>query len=233
MAIENLRLTTLQVVNAVQERLGVNKTSTLYATKQARVLVDLLNEVQDELSDFGQWQELYVETTVAVQSSVATYSLDTADDSVVNKIDEIAYSSANSPLQVMSMEDMRRLRRLRRHGEPRMFGVLGVDEITGQPRFEVYPIPGSSQDGDFVVAMYKKPNFIAVSADASTILPFPGQLLVNGLYAKALLEENGGEPTPQFQMAQAVYERQKTEALNRFNADTGTDVYFVPGRGPR
>jgi hypothetical protein len=233
MAIENLRLTTLQVVNNVQEKLGVNKTTTLYATKQVRVLVGLLDEVMDELSDFGQWQELYVETTVAVESSVATYTLDTSDDSIVSKIEEIFYSSAHSPLQVTSPEDMRRLRRLRRHGEPRMFGVLGVDEFTGQPRFEVYPIPGSSQSGDFIATVYRKPDLLDASADSSTVLPFPGQLLVNGLYAKALLEENGGEPTPQFQMAQATFERQKTEALNRFNADVGTDVYFVPGRGPR
>lgn len=234
MAIESLKLTTLQVLNAVQERLGVNKTTTLFQTKQARVLVDLLNEVQDELSDFAEWQELYAETTVAATTSVAAYTLDTSDDSLVNKIEEITWASAISSLYPISKEDVRRLRRTGSFGEPRQFSIMGTDEITGNPRFEVYPTPGTNQSsGSFIISYYKKPNILLVSADSSTVLPFPGQLLVNGLYAKALLEENGGEPTPQFQMAQATYERQKQEASNRWNADVGTDIFFIPGRGPR
>ena len=234
MAITDLRLTTLQVVNAVQERLGVNKTANLYQTKHVRVLVDLLNEVQDELSDFGQWQELYAETTIAVSASLATYAVDPTDDSIVNTIYEVTFASAISPLYVQSIEDIRRLRRLRSRGEPRQFGVVGVDDVTGNPKIEIYPTPGISQDGKpMVIAFYRKPPILQVSADSATVLPFPGQMLINGLYAKALLEENGGEPTPQFQMAMATYERQKTEALNRFNADTGTDLWFIPGRGQR
>lgn len=222
MAITDLRLTTLQVLNAVQERLGVNKTTTLFATKQARVLVDLLNEVQDELSDFGQWQELYAETTITAVSGLAVYTVDPTDDSLVNTIYEVVFASAISPLYVQSVEDIRRLRRLRSRGEPRQFGVVGVDDITGNPKIEIYPTPGTSQDGkNIVTAFFKKPVILQVSADSATILAFPGQLLINGLYAKALLEENGGEPTPQFQMAHATYERQKTEALNRFTADIG------------
>ena len=231
MAIESLRLTTLQIVNEVQEKLGVNRTSTLFATKQARVLTGLLNEVMDELSDFAEWQELYAETTVAAQTSVAAYTIDPNDDSLVNKIEEITWASAISSMYPVAKEDIRRLRRIGSFGEPRQFSIIGTDDSTGNPRFEIYPTPGSNQSGgQFIVSYYKKPNILQVSADSSTTLPFPGQLLINGLYAKALLEENGGEPTPQFQMAQATFERQKIEASNRWNADTGTDVYFIPGR---
>ena len=68
----------------------------------------------------------------------------------------------------------------------------------------------------------------AVTADASAVPAFPARVLVQGTYAKALLEENGGEPTPQYQTAYAEYIRMRSEALNRFNADTGTDIYFTP-----
>jgi hypothetical protein len=231
MAIESLRLTTLQVVNEVQDKLGVNRTSTLFATKHARVLTGLLNEVMDELSDYAEWQELYFETTVAAQTSVASYTIDPSDDSLVNKIEEIAWASAISSMYPVSKEDIRRLRRIGSFGEPRQFSIIGTDEFTGAPKFEVYPTPGSNQSsGQFLIAFYKKPNILAVSADSSTVLPFPGQLLINGLYAKALLEENGGEPTDQYNMALAIYERQKLEASNRWNADTGTDIYFIPSR---
>ena len=79
----------------------------------------------------------------------------------------------------------------------------------------------------FDIAYYKKPS-LYITSDVSAVPAFPARMLIQGLYAKALLEENGGEPTREFQAAELAYLRMRGEALNRFNADTGTDLRVVP-----
>ena len=100
------------------------------------------------------------------------------------------------------------------------------------PKFRVYPIPNSSTISNattptFDIAYYKKPS-LYLTSDVSAVPAFPARMLIQGLYAKALLEENGGEPTREFQAAELAYLRMRGEALNRFNADTGTDLRVVP-----
>ncbi|MEE8234048.1 MAG: hypothetical protein V3R41_05155, partial [Gammaproteobacteria bacterium] len=88
--------------------------------------------------------------------------------------------------------------------------------------------PGASEAGRlFQVVYYIKPDNLT-TADASATPFFPANILYLGTYAKGLLEENGGEITREFIAAQRQYELQRTEALNRFNADTGTDMFFIP-----
>jgi hypothetical protein len=224
----DLRLSVIEIVNTVQRRMGVTPTTTLNATKHATVLLDLLNQVVDEASDAGDWQELYAETIVSVQSSVGTYTVSTTSNALVKNIYEISFGTDIAPLDVRDIQDMRRLQRLNSFGGPRQFGIVGVDDITGNPRIRVYPIPVTAQvSSRFNIAYYRKPPIYTLS-DINTVPDLPAQLLILGLYAKALLEENGGEPTPQYQMAFQEYERMRSESLNRFNADTGTDMYFTP-----
>jgi hypothetical protein len=228
----DLRRTVLEVVNEVQRRVGLNTTSTLTATKHATVLLGLLNEVIDDMSDFGNWQEMYAEVVVTAISSTGEYSVN-PQSGLVKNIYEVSFNNSVAPLENRDIQDIRRLQRLGSHGTPRQFGIVGVDQSSGNPKIRVHPIPGSNQDELlFNVAIYKKPPLYTTS-DTTEEIEFPAATVIQGLYAKALLEENGGEPTPQFQAAFSLYERMKTEALNRYTADTGTDVYFVPNRGRR
>ena len=64
--------------------------------------------------------------------------------------------------------------------------------------------------------------YAATPVDATAQPRLPANVLIAGTYAKALLEENGGEPTREFQMAYQEYTKQREEARNRFTADTGT-----------
>jgi len=229
MPITDLRQTVLSIVNTVQRRLGLNTTATLFATKHATMLTELLNEVVDEVSDAGNWMELFRETTVLASSSVEEYTLDPATGLVKN-VYEIHFGSSRSALEVVEIQDIRRLQRGRSFGVPRQFAITGVNASSANPLFRTYPIPGSSQNNQtFQVAYYTKPALFTASADGGTTPGLPAAMLIQGLYAKALLEENGGEPTKQYETAFAIYERMKREALNRFNADTGTDLRLIPG----
>lgn len=220
------RRTILQIVNDVQRRLGVNPTTNLTATKHAAVLLDLLNQLVDEISDQREWMEWYAETTVLASSSVGEYDLGVSYP--VHHVYEIAFQGSISPLDVVNIEEIRRLQRLNRYGQPRQFGVVGVGN-TGNPTFRVWPIPGSAQNNlGFHVALYRKPA-IYTTSDLSEEPQFPAQLLTQGLYAKALLEENGGEPTRQYEVAYAEYQRMLLEAANRYNSDTGDgSIQFIP-----
>ena len=53
MAITDIRFTVLQVVNEVQRKLGLNTTPTLLTNKISIELVDHINDVVSDLSDFG------------------------------------------------------------------------------------------------------------------------------------------------------------------------------------
>lgn len=233
MSLTDVRKDVISIINEVQRRLGVNEQTTLTATKQTSTLLDLLNDVIDEVSDFGDWQQMFREVGVTATSSVGTYKIAVSAD--VKNIYEIVWGDDVAPMEVRTIEDIRRLQRLASFGTPRQFAVVGVSGTS--PKFRVYPIPSQSAinqemsaGGVFDVAYYKKLRmfYASVTADATAIPAFPARVLVQGLYAKALLEENGGEPSPQYQTAYAEYIRVRTESLNRYNADTGTDTYFTP-----
>ena len=230
MPITDQRQTVLQIINRVQRKLAINQSTTLTQTSHTVLLLDLLNEVVSECSDFGRWQELYATTDITAQSSVGSYPL--AVSAVVHDIYEIVFDNQIAPLEVRSLEDIRRLQRIGSFGVPRQFGVMGTDPVTGNPIFGVYPVPSPVEDGDlFNIAYFIKPPLYTTS-DASVVVPLPADVVFQGTYAKALLEDNGGEPTRQFQAAYQEYERMKNDGINRYNADSGTDTYFQP-TGPR
>lgn len=225
MAITDLRQTVLEIVNEVQRRIGVNATSTLTETKGARLFLQYLNDVVSECSDAGRWLELYGTVLVTAQSSVAEYTI--AATALVHDVYEIRFGTDTSPLNLRPIEFIRRLNAKARYGTPRHFAMTGIDATTGQPKFSVTPVPTTAKTFD--VAFYLKPSLYTTS-DGAVVPPFPADVLIKGLFAKVLLDENGGEKTEQWLAAHREYQYAKNEALNRFTSDTGTDVQFVPGR---
>ena len=228
MAITALRQTHIQVVNEVERLLNVGVSTTLSSRAFTIVLVRLLNELHDELADYADWQEGYDEILVTASSSVEQYEVH-ASGGLVQHIEEISFSSSKSAMEVETRENIRRLLRGgRSFGTPRLFAVIGVNASSGNPIFKPYPVPGVNQNNQtFRVCYYIKPPLITTS-DASVQSVFPANLLIQGLYAKALLEENGGEPTNEYQTVYANYLRMRDESAKRFTADSGTDVYLVP-----
>ena len=231
MASTDVRKDALGIVNEVERKLGVGESTNFKTRKLTTVLLDFLNDVLDEVSDAGDWPQMFREVTVTAQSSVGAYEV--AVSSQVKSIYEIHFGSQVAPLENRKIEDLRRLQRLASYGQPRQFAVTDVSGAN--PKFRVYPIPGSNEvtNGDtFDIAYYKKPRLITTaSADTSVVPAFLSRMLVQGVYAKALAEEAGGEPTNQSNLAFQEYARMRREALNRFTSDTGTDCHFVPTGG--
>lgn len=228
MAIADVRLSVLGIINEVQEKLSVNRTTTVDETRLSLLLLRLLNETVAECVDYGDWQELFRETLVTASSSVEEYTITPETSALVQRVYEIHFGTQVSPLEVRTIEDIRRLQKTRGFGEPRQFAIIGVDASTGNPNFRPYPIPGSNENNDtFDIAYYIKPPLYTTN-DNNTIPPLPANVLIQGVYAKAVLEESGQEPTNQYQVAYQEYIRMRKEALNRFTSDTGVDIMLQP-----
>ncbi len=220
------RLTAITIVNEVQRKLGLNTTAAFTTTKHAQMLLQLLNEVIAEVGDFGDWQELYEEVVVTASTCGNQFSI-TASGKEVHNVLEISFNSQSSPLENRSIQDLRRLTRTSSFGNPRQFSIIGVN-ASGNPNFRVYPAIGSAYNNKtFNIAIYAKEKRLE-TGDTATVPVFPGNLLIQGLYAKALLEENGGVATNEYQAAYAEYQRILNESIRRFTSDTDNVVRFTP-----
>jgi len=231
----DVRRTVIGIVNEVERKLGVNESVFLDDRRLTTMLLDFLNDVIDECNDYGNWPQMFREILVTASSSVDSYEI--AVSAQVKNIYEIHWANTAgdaqpggqvAPLEVRTIEDMRRLQKTRGFGQPRQFAVVDVSGVN--PRIRPYPIPGTNENQKtFDVAYYKKNRlYTTTTADSSATPAFPSRMLVQGTYAKALLEESGQEPTAHYQVAYQEYIRMRSEALNRFKADTGTDVFFQP-----
>ena len=223
----------INIVNAVQSQIGVNPTKFLDSTKQSSVLVALLNNTLKEINSFGDWQEDYVEVTIPAVAGQSEYTLYSAGIKYpIKRIHELSFNNWPQSLRLLTIEDYNRLRRTGGTGVPRQWTIMGVDD-SGNPKIRVWPTPTSTEAGQlFTVVIYKKPRIIK-NNDRDYVIPYPYEVVYLGLYARALMEENGNEQSTQSQQAFAEYQSAMMEALNRYNSDTGTDVYFVPQQRSR
>jgi hypothetical protein len=227
MAITDIRQTALQIINEVRRKLGLRTVSALSDDSQAIVLTDHLNDIVAEISDFGNWQESLVSANTAVQSSVRDYSVNTS--AVVKNIRDIYYvtSVSNQEVNLVNTEQMRRYATLENYGQPHSYSIFGTDS-NGNPNIRLWPVPASAQSGAVLsILAYTKPP-IYTTADGATIVPFPSRLVVQGVLAYALLDEDGGSETNHFASEYSKFQNMLKEAFNRFNSDTGYAKKFVP-----
>lgn len=222
----------IQIFNEVRRKLGVNEITTLAQDTLGQAMIDYTNDIIAEISDFGDWQEMYREesfTVTAAQSSVSDYVFNT---SVATKnIHEIQFGSQIAPLWLVTLDDIRRLNRVRSFGVPTQWAVVGVDNVTtGNPRIRVSPTPVTAQVGsNFNLAYYKKPALIT-SANTSSIPEFPSPMITQGILAFTLRDEERGNVSQQWAQEYSIFQRMMEETYNRFNGDMGSDTYFVPPR---
>ena len=230
MGIGDIRFTVLQVVNEVQRKLGLDQTATVSANKLAVQIVDYINDVCGDLSDFGNWQEVLTSTNVTAVSGQCDYSITTSAN--IKNIGDIFFSSRTGALRNVRVHDMRIMTRVTSTGTPTQFCVFGTDS-NGNPLLRVRPTPAANEDGKlFSITYYARaPQYS--TADGALVIPFPGGLVVDGALARAILNESGGSPTDHYTLVQNDYLTARKEALNRFNGDTGYDVSFTPSRPGR
>lgn len=226
----SVRLSVLEIINKVQNRLGINSTAALDSTSHSEMLLQQLNEVVAEVNDYGRWQELYEEVIVTASTGQSRYPVKSTSREVQSII-EVSFDNDPAQLENRPLEDIRRLLRIgvSSGGTPRQYAIIGVD-VSGNPEIRCYPIPSATQGGKtFNIAIQAKEKLFTTS-DGATVPLYPANLLIQGLYAAALLEENGGEPTRQFDTAFRIFERMARESQRRFTSDTEDSIQFTPHR---
>ncbi len=230
MGLGDIRYTVLEIVNEVQRKLGLTETN-LTANKLATMMVDFINDVSSDLSDFGNWQEMLVSSNVTAVSGQANYSIQTSAN--VKNIADIILTNRTGPLRNITIREMRLRTQTTIVGTPSQFTVFGTD-ANGNPTIRVAPTPTSNDDGELFSILYYVRAPVYTTSDAATVVPFPGQIMVDGVLAKYLLNESGGAVTDHYTKTQQDYLMGRKEALNRFNGDTGWEVNFSPSiRGRR
>lgn len=229
MTASDIRKTVLGIVNEARKKFAVASAASLTADSESELMVELLNDVIDEVSDYGDWKEMLREIVVTASSSVSDYVIETS--ALVKNIHEISFADDISPMWLTTLDDILRLNRVRSYSRPRQWAIVGVDTSSANPIIRTFPTPGTNQNNEtFKVTFYQKPRLYTTS-DASVTPQFPAKVLVAGLVAKKCLEESGGQPTQQYAGYQADFQKMLKEAYNRFNADSGSDTYFRPGYG--
>lgn len=225
----------IQLFNEVRRKLGVNEITTLGQDKLGLAMIDYMNDVIAEISDFGDWQEMYREESFAFVTANSSTSDWVFNTSVATKnIHEIQFGTQIAPLRLVTLDDIRRLNRVNAFGVPTQFALVGVDNVTtGNPRVRVFPTPTTAQaSANFNLAYFKKPALIT-TADTSSIPEFPSRMIAQGLLAYTLRDEERGNQSQEWQDEYAIFKKMVGETFNRFNGDTGSDTYFIPPRGGR
>lgn len=234
-SILDTRKSYIQLFNEVRRKIGVNEIATLGADTLGMAMIDYMNDIIAEISDYGDWQEMYREESFAFTTANSSTSDWVFDTSVATKnIHEIQFGTQIAPLWLVTLDDIRRLNRVKAYGVPTQFAFVGVDNvITGNPRVRVFPTPTTAQaSANFNVAYYKKPALIT-SADTSSIPEFPSRMIAQGLLAYTLRDEDRGNQAQEWQQEYVIFQKMTQETFNRYNGDTGSDTYFIPARGRR
>ena len=231
MPVAQVRLTALEILNRVRLKQGLLGVANFESDSHTNLLMNLLNEVIEEITDAGDWPQLIRQQDVTITSSVTRYTFTPTSGNVKN-IYDIGYANRSYPLQWISIEEMRQLRRGSRAstGAPIFACIMGMSG--SDPYFDVHPMPITADVTTMDVTYYKMPRLTVTADSTSGYVPvWPGSLLVQGLFAKALLDENDGVQTPEYQGAYQEFRRMLEEVYNRLTADTGPGyVKFSPGR---
>lgn len=225
MGIGDIRLTVLQIINEVQRKLGLSETGTSAANKLSKQMVDFINDTCNELSDYGNWQEMIASANITAVAGQRDYSINTSAN--VKNIGDIYFSLRTGPLRNITINDMRLMSRTSATGMPSQYTIFGTDS-NGNPNIRVRPTPSTNEDGGLFSLVYyvRAPQY--TTADDSVVVPFPGQLMTDGVLAKAILSESEGAPNDRYRYVQQEYMDSIKEAINRFNGDSGWNVSFTP-----
>lgn len=227
MPVSDTRLTVLEVINEVERKLGLTPSDSLTTRDLTRVLLRLLNETVADLNDFGDWAELYGEYTVTAQSTALLTIAPSGK--TVHHLHEVRYGREAAPLIETSMSDIRRLSSVSNgRGTPRQWAMRSVN-ASADPVIQVWPVPSTAlaASSTWNVSFYEKVRQYTTD-DGAVVPPFDATVMIAGVYARSLFEEQSGEPSRQAITAQAEYERRKREFYNRYRADSGTAFKFVP-----
>lgn len=225
MGIGDIQYTVLQVVQEVFRKLGLGTITSLNANKLSIQMVDFINDVCNDLADFGDWQETLVTANITAVSGKTDYHVSTSAN--IENIKDLYFSQRKGPLSNVTIDDMRIMTRVTITGTPTQYTIFGTDSA-GNPNIRVRPTPAAADAGGIFSILYYIRSPTYTTSDASTVIPYPGRVVVKGALARAILNESGGAPDQKYTEIYKEYISDRKEALNRFNGDTGWNTSFTP-----
>lgn len=231
-------LTVLEIVNEVCDRMNVRRVTATTSNLFTRNCVNLINDTIVDLTDFGTWNELQASAVFTLVSGEAIYSIPTATlataKQYIHSVQEVHVSGRVPALEpIADKNEFRMLNRVGSIGQPSRYIIEGVDSI-GNPRVGMFPRPDATYAGNLARVKFQvlPPKYVA-GADDGVVVPFPGRVMVAGLYAAAVLDESGGSETQQYRAAQVRYFSLRASSLGRQTAKTGEYSRFQPGMTTR
>lgn len=225
MSKQDFRKKVIEVINEVRRLHGYNTIGQIDDDKYGLVLLRLLNQVVKYISDKGDWLEQYRETTVTAVTSTFEYSLGINEP--LKRIYEISFSGDARSLYPISIEKFNQYNRVGGTGRPRFFALKNIDS-QGVPKFVVHRQPGTNENGNkFTVCYFVEERLYDVNS-ANTLIPFPADLVIQGLYAASIAEQTGSLTSKEYTIEQLKFEDMRKEALNKFTVDTGVDTQIMP-----
>jgi hypothetical protein len=231
-------ITVLEAVNEVCDRMNVRQVTTTTQNLFVRNLVNIINDLSEDLADFGTWNELQASAAVTMVSGQSVYTIPTTALSTakqyIHSVQEVYVSGRIASLEpIADKNEFRLLMRTQSMGTPSRYAIDGTDAL-GNPRLGLFPRPGATYGGNTARVRFQvlPPKYVAGSDD-NVVMPYPGRLMVAGLYAGAILDESGGVQTDQYRQAQAKYFILRNNSLGRQTAKTGEFTRFQPGMTTR
>jgi hypothetical protein len=230
MALTDSYASLLTIVNEVQRKLALTPSAATTSNAHAKLLVDFVNDVVDDLADNGSWVGLRRTAAVSCVSGQVEYNLTISGSaSTVQHVEDVRLSGRTAALEPFnSIQEFRQLTSISTVGTPIRYALVSVDN-NGNPTIGLWPRPGGSQDDNaFYVHFYMKPRVYAAGTDDAEIVPFPARVIVQGVLALVILDESNGMETMQYKSYAGKYEAMKRQALNRLTADTGGTLQLTP-----
>jgi len=221
--------TVLQIINEVEKKMGFTPSQSLVQRRTTTVYLQLLNEVITIIDNHGDWMERYDEIVTFASAGVLQYEIPVS--APIKRVQEVRFEGRVPKLMITDHSQLRSLISLGNTGQPNQYNVFGTDN-NGNPIIRVYPTPNETFNNKKItfVVYNKTPNY--TTNDAAMVPPFSANLLIKGLYFKALLEANDGGENPATEQAGREFTLELNEELNKYTNDTDDDIQFNPcGRG--
>jgi hypothetical protein len=227
MALTDTRATILEIINETRRKLGINNSvSSLTADSKTVVMVDFLNDVVTEISDFGMWNETISTATLPLVVGQRDYNFSAALS--IKTIKYIFLTSTSAALPFINQEEMRLLYRQSNSGQPRQWTIFGVD-ANANPVIRVYPTPDASVAGTTLDVFYQaNATRYSTATPTNTYINFPARMVVQGLLARCILDEEGGSASDHYSQERLNFENLLKETFNRFKGDVSYGRRFIP-----
>ena len=176
-------MTYLEVVNKVLRRLRENEVASITETPYSTLIADFVNDVKRDIENAWDWEALHNSITVNTTAGTFLYTVTGGNEN--SRIYQVFNTTDQFPMQYQPKSWFNRIRNLStvEQNSPFYYSWEVVNTSTRALKFEVYPTP----DDVYTITFY---GYFPQDelTDGATVVSINGDLLVEGVLARALTE---------------------------------------------